>query len=102
MGATHLLLVDAIPDHVISYTRAFTDEGFDVRVATSAADALELARTTPPDCVVIDVRLPDMSGWDLCRELKRVDVTRDTPVVVLTPDTSRDYALQSARVLCNA
>lgn len=103
MGRTpRLLLVDAIPDHVISYSRAFAEEGYRVDIAANGGDGLAAARHEPPDCIVIDVRLPDMSGWDVCRQLKQDAATRDIPVVVLTPDTTRDHARESARVLCTA
>jgi CheY-like chemotaxis protein len=97
-----LLLIDAIPDHVASYSRAFVEEGYRVNVASTAHDGLAAARQHAPDCIVIDVRLPDLSGWDVCRELKHGAETRHIPIVVLTPDTTRDHALQSARALCTA
>lgn len=103
MGAQpRLLLVDAIPDHVISYARAFTEEGYVIEVAATGADGLASARRGSLNCIVIDVRLPDMSGWDLCRHLKEDTATRDIPVVVLTQDTTRDHARESSRVLCTA
>jgi CheY-like chemotaxis protein len=102
MGTTRLLLVDAIPDHVISYSRAFADEGYFLDIATTGDEGLASARRAAPNCIVIDVRLPDMSGWDLCRHLKQDASTCDIPVVVLTPDTTRDHARDSARVLCTA
>jgi DNA-binding response OmpR family regulator len=97
-----LLLVDAIPDHVISYVRALAEEGYRVDVAATASEGLAAARERSPDCVIIDVRLPDRSGWEVCRELKQNDRTRDIPVVVLTPDTTRAHARHSARALCAA
>lgn len=102
MATTLILLVDDIPDHASTYEIALSRYGYRVRVVATGCDGLAVAREARPDCAVIDVRLPDMSGWDLCRDLKRDDVTREMPVVVLTPDTSRAHALESARVHCNA
>ena len=103
MGRTpHVLLVDAIPDHVVSYSRAFAEEGYYVDVAATAGDGLSAARHQPPHCIIIDVRLPDRSGWELCRELKQDSSTCDIPVVVLTPNTTREHVLESARALCTA
>ncbi|MGH9347310.1 MAG: response regulator [Vicinamibacterales bacterium] len=102
MGATIILLVDDIPDHASMYETALSRHGYRVHVAVTGCDALVVARQVRPACAVIDVRLPDMSGWDLCRDLKNDEVTRETPVMVLTPDTSRANALESARVHCNA
>jgi len=66
-----ILLVDDIRDHAVNYEAALTRHGFKVRVATSGEEALRVAREMLPDCAVIDLRLPDMTGWELCREIKR-------------------------------
>lgn len=97
-----ILLVDCIPDHTAQYAAALRDRGYRVAVVTAGGEALTAALDTPPCCAVIDLRLPDMSGWELCRRLKQEAATRDVPVVVLTPDTSRERAVESARVHCNA
>src|SRR6187402_554832 len=46
------------------------DEDFDVKVALLGTGALELIRTTMPDLVILDIRLPDVSGWDVLQALK--------------------------------
>jgi CheY-like chemotaxis protein len=97
-----ILLVDNIPDHALRYREALLERGYRVQHASTGGEALELAGQSPPACVVIDVRLPDMSGWDLCRALKADDATKRVPVMVLTRDTSREHALESARAHCNA
>jgi CheY-like chemotaxis protein len=102
MAATLVLLVDNIPDHAEQYEAALTDRGYRVCVVTTGLEALTIARDSRPACIVIDVRLPDMSGWDLCSALKREEATSEAAVVMLTPDTSRAHALESARVHCNA
>jgi hypothetical protein len=50
--------------HVATYQRALTAHGFRVRLARTGKEALELVKDTLPECAVIDLRLPDMSGWD--------------------------------------
>lgn len=102
MPARCVLLVDNIPDHVEQYETALTERGYCVHVATTGLDALTIARGACPACIVIDVRLPDMSGWALCETLKEEDATREAAVVMLTPDTSRAHARESTRVHCNA
>jgi CheY-like chemotaxis protein len=58
------------------------DEDFDVKVALSGARALELVRTTLPDLVILDVRLPDVNGWDILQALKLDQRTASIPVLV--------------------
>jgi len=60
---------------------ALEREGFDTRVAGTVADALEKAGHSPPDLVLLDVMLPDGSGYDVCRELRR---SSDVPIIMLT------------------
>src|SRR6185503_12841677 len=58
-----------------------TFEGFDVAQAATGAAALRLAEDSPPDLVLLDVTLPDTSGFDLCRPLRRGG---STPIIFLT------------------
>jgi two-component system phosphate regulon response regulator PhoB len=98
-----VLLVNDIPDHVAAYQRALRTDGFDVRLARTGKDALMMMKESIPECAVIDLRLPDMSGWDLCREMKEQHTpAKEMPIVVLTPDVSKMCAADSARAGCDA
>ena len=98
-----VLLVNDIPDHVASYHRALTNNGFRVRLARTGKDALDIVKEKIPECAVIDLRLPDMSGWDLCREMKEQHTpAKEMPIVVLTPDVSKMCAADSAKAGCDA
>ena len=98
-----VLLVDDIRDHAVAYEAALTRHGFRVRVATSGEEALRMARETLPDCAVIDLRLPDMSGWDLCREIRKPrEGDAPPPIIVLTPDVSKMCAEDSTKSGCSA
>jgi DNA-binding response OmpR family regulator len=97
-----VLLVDDIRDHAVHYEAALTRHGFVVRVATTGEDALRLAREALPDCAVIDLRLPDMSGWDLCRDIRKPQANEPPAIIVLTPEVSKACAENSAKVGCNA
>jgi two-component system response regulator RegX3 len=56
-------------------------DGFDTKVAATAAEALELAARLQPDLVLLDVMLPDGSGFDVCRELRQ---RSQVPIIMLT------------------
>jgi two-component system, OmpR family, response regulator RegX3 len=60
---------------------ALEREGFETSVAGTVAGALEQARREPPDLVLLDVMLPDGSGYDVCRELRR---DSEVPIIMLT------------------
>lgn len=97
-----ILLVDDIPDHITVYAPALERSGFHVQIARSGEQALLLARANIPRCAVIDLRLPDMTGWHLCREMKADDALRVAPIIVLTPDVTRLTAAESASIGCHA
>jgi DNA-binding response OmpR family regulator len=56
-------------------------EGFTTRTATDGRHALELARRYPPSFVILDLMLPAVDGWEVCRALRR---TSDVPILILT------------------
>jgi CheY-like chemotaxis protein len=100
MANEPILLVNDIPDHMWAYHSAFRARGYDVRLVTNAADTRVAAPQVRPRCIVIDLRLPDMSGWELCRRLKAHPVTARVPVVILAPDLSRQSLLNSRAAGC--
>jgi DNA-binding response OmpR family regulator len=67
---------------LIRYTLA--REGFDVVVAANGAEALRQAQDSRPDLVLLDLMLPQVNGWELCRRLKQDPATRALPVIMLT------------------
>ncbi len=59
-------------------------EGYQVRIATSGREALDLVATDPPDCILLDVMMPEMDGLEVCQRLKGHSDTLDIPVIMLT------------------
>ncbi|MGH2376423.1 MAG: response regulator [bacterium] len=76
-----ILLVDDDGKLLPLLERGFRVEGFEVLAATTGAHGIELARTHSPDVVVLDIGMPDLNGFDVCRQL-RMNV--DAPVIMLT------------------
>lgn len=65
--------------------------GLHVEIAATGAAGLNVARTTAPDAIVLDVDLPELDGYSLCRELKTDKATAHIPIVMLTHrDEARD------------
>jgi len=78
-----LIVEDERPQlELLSYN--IEKEGFEVRRAENGEEALMLAEETPPDLVVLDWMLPDVSGIEVCRRLKAKGKTRTIPVIMLT------------------
>ena len=67
--------------------------GFEVRGATSGAEALRLAAVEKPDVILLDLLLPDMGGFEVCRRLKSHAATAAIPVIHLSPSTVESQEL---------
>ena len=65
-------------------SRILTSRGFEVTEARNGSEALALARKVQPDIVVLDIKLPDVSGYEVCRQLKSSPETSGIKVVMLT------------------
>jgi two-component system, OmpR family, phosphate regulon response regulator PhoB len=76
-----ILLVDDEPDSLETLRLLLVEEGFDVRVASSGAEALERIGEALPDLLVLDVMMPSMTGLDLCRRLRMQADTRQLPCI---------------------
>jgi two-component system response regulator RegX3 len=81
LGRRTVLLVDDEEAITTPLAEALGREGFDTVVAATAAAALEQAGAVEPDLVLLDLMLPDGSGFDVCRELRR---TSQVPIIMVT------------------
>lgn len=79
-----ILLVEDDPDirELVAYK--LRRGGFEVVEAGDGLAALGAARERPPDVVILDVRLPRLSGIDVCRELRAAPATAAVPIIMLT------------------
>lgn len=87
-GATRrvtILCADDDPD-IRAVVAAFLEHllGCEVRLAKDGTEALQLARAMRPDVALIDVRMPGLDGWEVCKRLKSDEETRTIKVVLMT------------------
>ncbi len=80
----HLLIVEDEADIADLLRRVFSKEGFEVGVARDGRAALESLRGDPPELVVLDWMLPELSGIEVLKELRADPATRMVPVIMLT------------------
>jgi DNA-binding response OmpR family regulator len=83
-AARTVLLVDDYPDALDVWAIYLTTEGFRVLTAGTGREALSAARAHVPDLVVLDLDLPDLSGFDVASELKGCATTRHIPLIAAT------------------
>ncbi|MDQ6660140.1 MAG: response regulator transcription factor [Chloroflexota bacterium] len=78
----HILIVDDDSRVISALRRTLAYEGYHVSAATDGKGALLLARTKPPDLIILDLMLPGMDGIEVCRRLRAAN--NDVPVLMLT------------------
>jgi CheY-like chemotaxis protein len=99
---TTVLLVSDIPDHIPHYKAALIAHGHAVSIAVSATEALQRAIEESPACVVIDERISEMKGWDLCKRLRADLRIRSIPVVMLVQNLRLGEGRETSRTGCNS
>ena len=93
-----ILIAEDEPNIVISLEFLLRGAGYEVAVARDGTEAIRLAGTLHPDLVVLDLMLPVVNGFDVCRWIRSNRDTRDTRVLMLTArgrDSERDKGLQA-------
>jgi CheY-like chemotaxis protein len=91
-----ILVVDDEPNVVRTLTFVLQKEGYDVTSAVNGEEALARVRESRPSLVFLDVMMPKMNGYDVCRELKQDSNLRDIRVIMLSAkgqETDREKAL---------
>ncbi len=82
--AGKILVVDDEPDILKMVTFRLKKEGYEVITAMDGQEALDLANRERPDLVLLDLRLPVMDGYEVCKALKADENLKQIPVVFLT------------------
>ena len=77
-----ILVVEDTPSELELMSHYLREEGYSVIHAVSAREALDKAAEQVPNVIVTDVVMPGMSGFELCRSLKRTEATARVPVVI--------------------
>jgi DNA-binding response OmpR family regulator len=96
-----LLLVDDDPYQAEVASYIAYELGCDFESALSGTEALEKVDARRPDVVLLDVRMPDLSGYEVCRRIKTVGATAGTQVIFVTARTEEEDLLQGFEALAN-
>lgn len=84
MTTPNILLVDDIQSNLEILTVMLQQEGYRVRPALNGELALEATRASPPDLILLDINLPKMNGYEVCKHLKADETTRDIPIIFIS------------------
>jgi len=88
-----VLIVDDDQPVVAVLVRLLTREGYVVRTASDGESAMDSVEENPPDLCLLDVRLPGIDGFEVCRRIKQRAQTRLTPVVLVTGLEAREHRI---------
>jgi diguanylate cyclase (GGDEF)-like protein len=80
----NILIVDDTPDNLRVLSASLIERGYQVRCAKSGTMALITAQKEPPDLILLDIKMPEMDGYEVCQKLKATEQTRNIPVVFLS------------------
>lgn len=94
MGKARLLIVEDDFDISNMLRIYFSSQGYDVEVALRGKDALEKTRHAMPHLIILDIMLPDIDGYEVCRTLRMSTRTSHIPVIFLTQRDERSDRLQ--------
>ncbi len=89
-----ILVVDDVPANLAVVAEHLARSGFQIKVASTGEIGLNIAQRTQPDLILLDVMLPGMDGYEVCRLLKADAKTRDIPVIFMTAMTQTDNKIR--------
>ena len=79
-----VLVVDDGIDNLRLLSDLLGEHGYEVRAVTTGRQALQAVEHDPPDLILLDITMPEMNGYEVCRHLKAKDRSKDVPVIFLT------------------
>ena len=79
-----ILIVDDEPNNLKVLHQLLSENGYDVRAARDGKTALEAAGATHPDLILLDIKMPNMTGYEVCEILKRTEELADIPVIFIS------------------
>jgi sigma-B regulation protein RsbU (phosphoserine phosphatase) len=86
-----ILVVDDKPANLQLLSKILSEQGYRVRPVSNGVMALSVAQVEPPDLILLDIRMPEMNGYEVCEHLKVDEKTRDIPIIFISAlDATQD------------
>jgi len=80
----NILLVDDTPENLRLLSDLLSQQGYKVRSVMNGRTALKAAQAKPPDLILLDINMPQMNGYQVCQELKSMEVTQEIPIIFIS------------------
>lgn len=84
-----ILIVDDEPANIKILGEMLMHD-YQISFASSGPEALQLSGANPPDLILLDIVMPEMDGYEVCKTLKGQDITKSVPVIFITAKSSED------------
>jgi len=94
LGPKKILAVDDSMTYLQELADALRGEGYDVILAHSGEEAIELLAVQSVDCILLDLLMPGLGGQETCRRIKTTQIVRDVPLIMLTAMEDRTAMIQ--------
>ena len=82
--AASVLIVDDTIDTLRLLSDLLSEQGYDVRAVTNGRQAIQAVERDPPDLILLDIGLPELDGYEVCRRLRASERSQDVPVIFIT------------------
>lgn len=90
-----ILIVDDVLQNLQVIGTALMDAGYEISMATNGHQCLEMLETIFPDLILLDVMMPEMNGFEVCKRIKSNDVLKEIPIIFLTAKTETKDILEA-------
>ena len=90
-----VLVVDDTIENLRLLSNLLSAEGYDVRAVTNGPQALQAVERDPPDVILLDITMPEMDGYEVCRRLRAREHLKDVPVIFLTALTDTAHKVRA-------
>jgi signal transduction histidine kinase len=94
----YILIVDDVLKNLQVLGTILEEEGYEIAVASNGFEALDIIKSDMPDLILLDITMPDMDGYEVCRRLKDDNTTKNIPVIFLTARTETEDIVNGFKI----
>ena len=98
MDKQKVLIVDDIFRNIQLLASLLKEEGFEVLFASNGEQALQMVNEEDPELILLDINMPDMDGYEVCRRLKAASQTQNIPVIFLTANVDEEKIVKGFEI----
>ena len=98
MSKKKILVVEDEQDLLTLQSMLLSIEGYTVEGVMDGQTALDVVETMKPDLILLDIMLPEVDGFQVCRQLKSNEATRHIPIIILTAKKSKEDLIMGEQV----